>query len=61
MNTASFDGSAVFDYAPDGGKRKWASDAERLTFLFRRYRELTSFLPGEAENPKAARSRARRV
>ena len=32
-------------YVPDGGKRKWASDAERVAFLFRRYRELTSLLP----------------
>ena len=32
-------------YAPDGGKRKRASDAERVAFLFRRYRELTSLLP----------------
>lgn len=34
-------------YVPDGGKRKWASDAERVAFLFRRYRELTSLLPGK--------------
>jgi len=34
-------------YLPDGGKRKWASDAERVAFLFRRYRELTSLLPGK--------------
>ena len=33
-------------YVTDGGKRKWASDAERVSFLFRRYRELTSLLPG---------------
>ena len=34
-------------YVPDGGKRKWASDAERVAFLFRRYRELTSLFPDE--------------
>jgi hypothetical protein len=34
-------------YVPDGGKRKWVSDAERVAFLFRRYRELTSLLPGK--------------
>ena len=34
-------------YVSDGGKRKWGSDAERVAFLFRRYRELTSLLPGE--------------
>ncbi len=33
------------EYVPDGGKCKWASDAERVAFLFRRYRELTSLLP----------------
>ena len=32
-------------YVLDGGKRKWAGDAERVAFLFRRYREITSLLP----------------
>jgi hypothetical protein len=32
-------------YVSDGGKRKWASDAERVAFLFRRYREIISLLP----------------
>jgi hypothetical protein len=35
-------------YVPDGGKRKWKSDAERVAFLFRRYREITSLLPSDA-------------
>ena len=31
-------------YVPDGGKRKWANDAERVAFLFKRYAELTSLV-----------------
>jgi hypothetical protein len=45
-------------YVPDGGKRKWASDAERVAFLFCRYRELTSLLP--AEESSSRRKGARR-
>jgi len=47
-------------YVPDGGKRKWESDAERVAFLFRRYRELTSILPGDRSSQvekKAPRSK----
>ncbi|MHB8667168.1 MAG: hypothetical protein ACYC7B_06580 [Burkholderiales bacterium] len=42
-------GSRAVDaaYVPDGGKRKWASVAERVASLFRRYRELSSLLPGK--------------
>lgn len=43
-------------YALDGGKRKWASDSERVAFLFERYRELTGFLPGEKHASKAKRT-----
>ena len=46
-------------YVPDGGKRKWASDAERVAFLFRRYRELTSLLPGAESNSRPGESRRR--
>lgn len=31
-------------YVLDGGKRKWANDAERVAFLFKRYAELTSLV-----------------
>ena len=31
-------------YVPDGGKRKWANDAARVAFLFKRYAELTSLV-----------------
>lgn len=44
-------------YVPDGGKRKWGSDAERVAFLFRRYRELTSLLPGEESASRSKVSR----
>jgi hypothetical protein len=32
-------------YVPDGGQRAWASDAERVAFLFRRHQALTSLVP----------------
>jgi hypothetical protein len=41
----TLDRSVDAAYVPDGGKRKWGSDAERVAFLFRRYREITSLLP----------------
>ena len=31
-------------YVPDGGQRKYANDAERVAFLFRRYAELSSLV-----------------
>jgi hypothetical protein len=43
-------------YVPSGGKKTWASDAERVAFLFERYRQLTSLLP--AEKPRKARRKA---
>jgi len=47
-------------YVPDGGERKWESDAKRVAFLFVRYRELTGFLPEDraAAKPKTERSKA---
>ena len=39
------------------GKRKFASDAERVAFLFERYQQLTSLLP--ATKPKVGRRRAK--
>ncbi|MBK9441558.1 MAG: hypothetical protein IPN53_09665 [Comamonadaceae bacterium] len=40
-------------YALCGGKKKWASEPERVAFLFARYQQLTSLLP--AEKPKGKR------
>jgi hypothetical protein len=42
-------------YVPDGGKRTWASDAERVAFLFTLYQKYTSLLSG-AVGPEAAGS-----
>jgi hypothetical protein len=33
-------------YQPSGGKKTYASDAERVTFLFDLYQRITSLLPG---------------
>ncbi len=42
-------------YMPDGGKRSWASDAERVAFLFSRYEALTSLAAADA--PKKGKRR----
>lgn len=34
-------------YVPDGGKKTWKTDAERVAFLFTRYQQLTSLLPAD--------------
>jgi len=39
-----------------GGKKKWASEPERVAFLFARYQQLTSLLP--VEKPKGKRQPA---
>lgn len=39
-------------YALCGGKKKWASEPERVAFLFARYQQLTSLLPTAASKPK---------
>lgn len=43
-------------YVPSGGKRSYASDAERVAFLFELYQRLTSLLPAD----KTAARRRRR-
>jgi hypothetical protein len=35
-------------YQPSGGKKSYASDAERVAFLFELYQRITSLLPGPA-------------
>lgn len=44
-------------YAPSGGKKTWATDAERVAFLFELYQSLTRLLPEQKgrkkRNPKA--------
>ena len=34
-------------YVPSGGKRTWATEAERVEFLFEQYQKVTSLLPPE--------------
>ena len=35
-------------YQPSGGKKTYASDAERVAFLFELYQRITSLLPAPA-------------
>ena len=46
-------------YQLSGGKKSYASDAERVAFLFERYQQLTSLLPAAktSKAPKAAKPR----
>jgi hypothetical protein len=48
-------------YQPSGGKKTYASDAERVAFLFELYQRITSLLPATANNktrkPKPVESR----
>ena len=45
-------------YVPSGGKKSWASDAERVAFLFELYQRLTSLLPAAAPARKTRGKRA---
>lgn len=47
-------------YEASGGRKSYASDAERVTFLFARYQQLTSLLP-PVRSPKAARAPRARI
>ena len=42
-------------YQPSGGKKSYASDAERVAFLFELYQRITSLLPGPVTATKKAR------
>ena len=39
-------------YQPSGGKKSYASDAERVAFLFELYQRITSLLPTPAAQKK---------
>ena len=39
-------------YQPSGGKKSYASDAERAAFLFELYQRITSLLPASAVKKK---------
>jgi hypothetical protein len=47
-------------YQPSGGKKNYASDAERVAFLFELYPRITSLLPAAAakktRKPKSSKS-----
>lgn len=43
-------------YALCGGKKKWASEPERVAFLFARYQQLTSLLPVDKPRPRGRKS-----
>jgi hypothetical protein len=45
-------------YQPSGGKKTYASDAERVAFLFELYQRITSLLPATKVN-KSTRAKAR--
>jgi hypothetical protein len=44
-------------YVPSGGRKTWASDAERVAFLFTLYQRLTGLLPPNAPARTATRRR----
>jgi hypothetical protein len=44
---AALDRAVDAAYVPDCGARTWASDAERVAFLFRRHQALASLLPAD--------------
>ena len=44
-------------YQPSGGKKSYASDAERVAFLFELYQRITSLLPAPAAK-KTRKSKA---
>ena len=45
-------------YQPSGGKKAYASDAERVAFLFELYQRITSLLPAAA-NKKTRKFKAK--
>ncbi len=45
-------------YVPSGGRKTYASDAERVAFLFELYQKLTSLLPVESPPKRKSRRRA---
>jgi hypothetical protein len=44
-------------YQPSGGKKTYATDAERVAFLFELYQRITSLLP--ASKPRKAKDKLR--
>ena len=46
------DAAVDASYQPSGGKKSYASDAERVAFLFELYQRVNSLLPGPATKKK---------
>ena len=44
-------------YQPSGGKKTYASDAERVAFLFELYQRTTSLLPSSFKNVKTRKTK----
>ncbi len=44
-------------YQPSGGKKSYASDAERVAFLFELYQRITSLLPSSIKNVKTRKTK----
>jgi hypothetical protein len=55
---AALDRAVDAAYVADGGKKTWASDAERVAFLFTRYQQLTSLLPAPAAPARGGKRKA---
>ena len=44
-------------YVPSGGKRTWATEAQRVAFLFEQHKKLTSLLP--LDKPKGRKRKVK--
>jgi hypothetical protein len=44
-------------YEPSGGKKTYASDAERVAFLFELYQRITSLLPSSIKNAETRKTK----
>ena len=44
-------------YQPSGGKKTYASDADRVAFLFELYQRITSLLPSSFKNVKTRKTK----
>jgi hypothetical protein len=58
---AALDRAVDAAYVADGGKKSWASDAERVAFLFTRYQQLSSLLPPSPAKPRPRTRKAATV
>lgn len=52
----SLDKAVDAAYVPSGGKKSWATEAERVAFLFEQYQRITSLIP--PEKPKGRKKKS---